>query len=138
MGGALGYVPKVQDEAMRAFTRARADLLSDLQAAQSRLKAVLLRHAIRSTRRAHPGATNRLSRRHPICERTHRMPPASRTGTARARASVTVALSGWGPPGLARCSIDCGRRQAFVRLVLEWLGVACLGRVPANDLHTLP
>jgi len=46
------YVPKVEDEAMRALTRVREDTLSDLKAAQFRLKAFLLRHDIRYTGRA--------------------------------------------------------------------------------------
>jgi transposase len=45
-------VPKVEDEAMRDLTRVREDTLSDLKAAKFRLKAFLLRHAIRSTGRA--------------------------------------------------------------------------------------
>jgi transposase len=40
-------VPQVHDAAMRDLTRARADAISDLKAAQFRLKAFLLRHAIR-------------------------------------------------------------------------------------------
>jgi len=46
-------VPKVEDEAIRGRSRAREDTLSDLNAAQLRLKAFLLRHDIRSTGRAH-------------------------------------------------------------------------------------
>jgi len=46
-------VPKVEDEAMRDLSRARADTLSDCQDAQFRRKAFWLRHAIRSTGRAH-------------------------------------------------------------------------------------
>jgi transposase len=42
-------VPKVEDEAMRDLTRAREDALRDLKAAKFRLKAFLLRHAIRYT-----------------------------------------------------------------------------------------
>jgi transposase len=42
-------VPTVEDEAMRALTRARADALRDLKAAKFRLKAFWLRHDIRST-----------------------------------------------------------------------------------------
>jgi transposase len=44
-----GYVPKVEDEAMRDLTRARADTLRDRKAAKCRLNAFLLRHDIRST-----------------------------------------------------------------------------------------
>ena len=40
-------VPKVADEAMRALTHARADALRDLQDAQRRRKACVLRHAMR-------------------------------------------------------------------------------------------
>jgi transposase len=47
------YVPKVEDEAIRDLTRAREDTLSDLKAAQFRLKAFLRRHDIRYTGRAH-------------------------------------------------------------------------------------
>ena len=49
------YVPKVDDEAMRDLTRAREDALSDCKDAKFRLKAFLLRHAIRSTGRANWG-----------------------------------------------------------------------------------
>jgi transposase len=45
-------VPKVEDEAMRALTRAREDTIRDLQSATCRLKAFWLRHAIRDTGRA--------------------------------------------------------------------------------------
>jgi transposase len=45
-------VPKVEEEAMRALTRAREDTLSDLKATKCRLKAFLLRHDIRYTGRA--------------------------------------------------------------------------------------
>ena len=48
-------VPKGDDEAMRDLTRAREDALSDCKDATLRLKAFLLRHAIRSTGRAHWG-----------------------------------------------------------------------------------
>jgi transposase len=46
------YVPKVEDEAIRDLSRAREDTLSDLKDATFRLKAFLLRHAIRYTGRA--------------------------------------------------------------------------------------
>ena len=46
------YVPAVDDAAIRDLSRAREDTLRDLQAAKLRLKAFLLRHAIRSTGRA--------------------------------------------------------------------------------------
>jgi transposase len=46
------YVPKVEDEAIRDLARARADTIRDLQSATVRLKAFLLRHAIRYTGRA--------------------------------------------------------------------------------------
>jgi transposase len=52
------YVPKVADAAMRALTRAREDAISDLKDAKLRLKAVLLRHAIRDTGRANGGAAH--------------------------------------------------------------------------------
>ena len=45
-------VPAVDDEASRDLRRARKDTLRDLQAAQLRLTAFLLRHDIRSTGRA--------------------------------------------------------------------------------------
>lgn len=45
-------VPAVADAALRALSRAREDPLRALQAAKVRLKAFLLRHAIRSTGRA--------------------------------------------------------------------------------------
>src|SRR5215510_5784229 len=46
------YVPAVDDEAIRDLRRAREDTLRALKAAKLRLKAFLLRHAIRSTGRA--------------------------------------------------------------------------------------
>src|SRR5919201_5268618 len=46
------YVPKVEDEAIRDLSRARADTISDLKDAKFRLKAFLLRHAIRDPGRA--------------------------------------------------------------------------------------
>jgi transposase len=45
-------VPKVEDDAIRDLTRARAEALSDLQDAQLRRKAFLLRHDIRYTGQA--------------------------------------------------------------------------------------
>jgi transposase len=45
-------VPAVDDEAIRALSRAREETLRDLQAAQLRLKAFVLRHDLRSTGRA--------------------------------------------------------------------------------------
>src|ERR671930_811355 len=49
------YVPKVEDEAIRDLTRAREDAISDLKDAKLRLKAFLLRHAIRYVGRANWG-----------------------------------------------------------------------------------
>jgi transposase len=46
------YVPSVGDEAIRDLTRAREDVLRDPKAAKFRLKAFLLRRAIRYTDRA--------------------------------------------------------------------------------------
>jgi len=46
-------VPKVDDEAIRALTRAREDPLSDRKDTQCRLNAFWLRHDIRYTGRAH-------------------------------------------------------------------------------------
>jgi transposase len=46
------YVPTVEDEAIRALTRAREDTIADLKAAKFRLKAFLLRHDIRYTGQA--------------------------------------------------------------------------------------
>jgi transposase len=43
------YVPAVEDEAIRDLSRAREDAIRDLKTATCRLKAFLLRHAIRST-----------------------------------------------------------------------------------------
>ena len=48
----LVSVPAVDDAAIRDLSRAREDTLRDLQAATLRLKAFVLRHAIRSTGRA--------------------------------------------------------------------------------------
>ena len=49
------YVPKVDEEAIRDLTRARADGISDLQDATVRLKAFLLRQDIRYAGRANWG-----------------------------------------------------------------------------------
>jgi transposase len=46
------YVPSVEDEAIRDRSRARADAMQDLKAAQCRLNAVWLRHDSRDTGRA--------------------------------------------------------------------------------------
>ena len=46
-------VPAVDDAALRALSRAREETLRDLKAAKLRLKAFVLRHALRSTGRAH-------------------------------------------------------------------------------------
>jgi transposase len=46
------YVPKVEDEAIRDLSRAREDVIRDLKAAKFRLKAFLLRPAIRYPGRA--------------------------------------------------------------------------------------
>jgi transposase len=46
------YVPAVEDEAMRALCRARADAIRALKTAKFRLKAFLLRHDIRYTGQA--------------------------------------------------------------------------------------
>jgi transposase len=90
-------VPPVEDAAMRALGRARAETLDDRKAAQWRRKAVLLRHASRSTGRATwspahlrwlsavgcppPGAAARLPRRRP----GHDGPPAHRPRLEPAR-----------------------------------------------------
>ena len=47
-----GYIPSVEDEAIRDVVRAREDALKDLKAAQVRLKAFLLRQDIRYEGRA--------------------------------------------------------------------------------------
>jgi transposase len=46
------YLPSIEDEAIRAVVRARADVQKDLKAATGRLKAFLLRQDIRSEGRA--------------------------------------------------------------------------------------
>ena len=46
------YVPKVEDEAMRDLSRAREEVIRDLQTATCRLKAFLLRQDLRYTGRA--------------------------------------------------------------------------------------
>jgi transposase len=57
------YVSKVEDEAMRDLTRAREDTISDLKDATCRLKAFVLRQAIRYVGRAtwHPAHLRWLS-----------------------------------------------------------------------------
>jgi hypothetical protein len=57
----------------------------------------------------HTSATQRLARRCPSRQRTHRTPPASRTSTPRARAIVALAPGGRNPAGLARCAMPGGR-----------------------------
>jgi len=52
-------VPAVEDEAIRALSRAREDTLRELTAAPSRLQAFLLRQAIRSAGRATWGPAHR-------------------------------------------------------------------------------
>jgi transposase len=61
------YVPKVEDEALRDLTRARADAIGDLKAATCRLKAFLLRHDIRSTGRATWGPAHLRWRAEVVC-----------------------------------------------------------------------
>jgi transposase len=51
------YVLAVEDEAIRDLSRAREDAISDLKAAQFRLKAFLLRQDIRFTGRATCGGS---------------------------------------------------------------------------------
>jgi transposase len=55
--GALtaGYVAQVEEEAIRALTRAREDALRALQDTTCRLKACVLRHDIRDSGQAHGG-----------------------------------------------------------------------------------
>jgi transposase len=50
-----GYVPTVDNEALRDLTRAREDTIRDLKDAQCRLNAFVLRQDIRSAGRAHGG-----------------------------------------------------------------------------------
>ena len=81
------YVPKGEDEAIRDLCRTRADAIHDLKAATFRLKAFLLRQAIRYTGRAtwgpgspsvaqrgrlfHTGAADRVPRIPPSRHRTY-------------------------------------------------------------------
>src|SRR5262245_23074869 len=53
-----GYIPSVEDEAIRDVVRAREDVLKDLKAAKVRLKAFLLRQDIRYEGRANWGAAH--------------------------------------------------------------------------------
>ena len=50
-----GYIPDVEDEAIRDLVRAREDTLKEVQAAKARLKAFLLRQDIHSVGRANWG-----------------------------------------------------------------------------------
>jgi transposase len=61
------YVPQVEDEAIRDLSRAREDTLHDLKTAKHRLKAFLLRHAIRYTGRATWGPAHRRWRSEVVC-----------------------------------------------------------------------
>jgi len=119
------YVPQVEDEAIRDLTRAREDTISDRKDAKFRLKAFLLRHDIPYSGRANlgaspppvalgsglapPGSTHRLSRIYPRRQRTPRTPPASRTGTARARESLAFIPGGRSPAGPAWGAMSRGR-----------------------------
>jgi transposase len=92
-----GSVPQVDDAASRDLSRAREERLRDLNAAQSRLQAVLLRQDMRDTGQAtwppRPSLMARgrgLSDASPTARlpgvgagghRPHRTPPASGTGT---------------------------------------------------------
>ena len=60
-------VPAVDDEALRDLSRAQADTLRDLTAAQLRLKAFLLRHDSRSTGRANGRPAHLRWRRDVVC-----------------------------------------------------------------------
>ena len=62
-----GYVPTVEDEALRDLPRAREDALRDLKDATLRLKAFWLRHDSRYTGRAHGGAAHRRWRSEVVC-----------------------------------------------------------------------
>lgn len=53
-----GYVPAVEDEALRDVVRAREAARKAITAATARLKAFLLRHALRSEGRANWGAAH--------------------------------------------------------------------------------
>ena len=61
------YVPTVDDEAMRDLCRGREEAIGTLQAAQLRLKAFLLRHAIRYTGRATWGPAHLRWRSEVVC-----------------------------------------------------------------------
>lgn len=102
--------------AIRDVRRARDETRRDLQAATWRLNAFVLRHASRSTGRAHgspappavaqrggqssPSAAHGLSGRCPDGDRTHRPPPASSTSTACAGAHLALPARRRGAPGL--------------------------------------
>src|SRR5438093_12736936 len=63
----LVSVPTVDDEAMRALTRAREEVSSALQDAPFRRKAFVLRQAIRSAGRAHGGPAHRRGLADGVC-----------------------------------------------------------------------
>ncbi len=67
--GALpaGSVPQVDDDAMRDLTRARAETRSALQDAPCRRNAFVLRHALRSTGRAHGHPAHRRGLADVVC-----------------------------------------------------------------------
>jgi transposase len=60
-------VPQVDDEALRDRSRARAERLRDLNAAQSRLNAVLLRQDMRDTGQAHGRPAHLRGRAEVVC-----------------------------------------------------------------------
>jgi transposase len=60
-------VPQVEDEVIRAVSRAREDAIRDLKAVKFRLTALLLRHDIRSTGQATWGPAHRRWRAEGVC-----------------------------------------------------------------------
>jgi hypothetical protein len=127
--GALTLVdgPTVDDEALRALTRARAETMSARKDATCRRNAFVRRQAIRSAGRAKwgpahlrwlsagvcppPGAAPRLSRRRPCRPCAPRAPRASGTRTPSARPIVALAARGGRPPGPAGGAVHRGQHH---------------------------
>jgi len=91
------YVPAIEDEAIRDLCRARAEAIRDLKTAQFRLKAFLLRHAIRYTGRATWGPAHLRWRSEVVCPtpqvQTWRLAPVVDALQALRGVQFTVAVT---------------------------------------------
>jgi transposase len=115
------YVPTVEDETIRALSRARAEAIRDRKTATCRLKALLLRHDIRSTGRAAWGPAHQRWRSEVVC------PPSAQPmvfqAYGRAVNEHTERL-----PRLAQAlhdPVNTWRRQPLVEALQALRGVQC-------------